>query len=487
MSGNGNLNSLWLASSVVIPGIFSNLIFAVMMNRFLRGSPYFRRYLQPQRQDDPVLEMLMRMIYSDSHFVDPEFRLRLMSQFGLTIFLMNALMRPDGIVDRPVNRFIFYGIDRVKRWFPSPPAQIERAIAMLSNPFFQTPPFHLSFSMEGFVNWDNQLRFNLMKYLLLSIPSDFDGLPDFLVVVRQLMLTENRFWMGLVEVFICHYYDNRDQCDDEEKTCPGALQNLLTQIKSSFGSKDLWEFERLFQPTKHVPNDRDSFLQVIEQFVTCMIQSLPSLPRIQFEDDVIVFSPRTQLSPEGHALSARILQILRNIHDLKISEDLINLIRDKNFEDTAECLAYRGFEILLNIFQLIQKSNGAIYTLIHAHILDQTSARPDERRKLCAMRDLFNLVHDFVIDNGDDDGDDFKIFTNITFSVHSYLHSGEKFIPFLMDFLLSQNFLQTLEVLLQCKDDFDLEDFAQNFMDNSEFVVLFRRHIQENPKTWCRA
>jgi len=446
----------------------------------------FRWHLQPQRQDDPVLEMLMRMIYSDSHFVDPEFRLRLMSQFGITIFLMNALMRTDGMDVRPVNRFIFYGIDRVKRWFPEQPLQIERAITMLSNPFFQTPPFHLSFSMEGFIDWDNQLRFNLMKYLLLSIPTDFEELPDFLALVRQLMLTENPFWMGLVDVFICDYYDNRNQCADHEKTCPGAFQNLLTQIESSSGSEDLQEFERLFQPEEHAPNDRDSFLQVIEQFVTCMIQNLPLLPGIQFEDDVIVFSPVTQPSPEGHALSARILQILRNIHDLKISDVLINIIRDKNFEDTAECLAYRGFEILLDIFQLIQKSNGVIYTLIHAHILVQTSARPDERRELCAMRDLFNLVHDFVIDNGDDD---FEKFTNITFSVHSYLHSGdeEKFIPFLMDFLLSQNFLQTLEVLLQCKDDFDLEDFAKNFMGNLELVELFRRHIQQNPKTWFSA
>jgi len=41
--------------------------------------------------------------------------------------------------------------------------------------------------------------------------------------------------------------------------------------------------------------------------------------------------------------------------------------------------------------------------------------------------------------------------------------------------------------LLQCKDDFDLEDFAKNFMGNLELVELFRRHIQQNPKTWFSA
>jgi len=483
MSGNGDLNPLWLSSSGVPPGIFPNLIFAVMMNRFLRKSPYFKRYLQLPRQGDPVLEMLMRMIYSDSHFVDPEFRLRMMSQFGLTIFLVNALMRPDGMVNHLVNRFVFYGIDRVKRWFPAPPLQIERAITMLSNPFFQTPPFHLSFSIEGFVDWDNQLRFNLMKCLLLSIPADFNQLPEFLVLVRQLMLTENRFWMGLVDVFIWNYFDNRDQFDDLPENCPLALQKLLTDIQSSSDSPDLLKFEGLFQPTGYVPNDRNSFLQVIEQFVMCMIQNLPSLPGIKFENDVIIFSSRTQLSLEGLALSARIRQILGKIYSLSISENLINLLSNKNYEDSTECLAYRGFEILLTMLKLIQNSNGAIYTFIHHHILIESSAQQDERRKLCAIQDLFNLVRN-LLDTRDDD---FEKYTNLTFSMHSYLHTGDDIIPFLMDFLQTPNFLQTLEVLLLCRDYPKLEVFAKNFMDNSEFVELFRRHIQEKPKTWCRA
>lgn len=487
MSENGYLTPLWLASSGVNPGIFPYLLFAVMMNRFFRRRLYFRGYLPPQRQGDLVLEMLMRMIYSDSHFVDPEFRLRLVSKFGLTIFLMNALILP-GVMKNQVKGLFFYGLDRVKRRISSQPQQIERAIAMLSNPFFQTPLFHLSFSIEGFSDWDKQLRFNLMKFLLLSIPADFDGLPDFLVLVRQLMITENPFWIGLVGVFIWNYFDNRDKFDDLPENCPLALQKLLTDIESSSGSKVLEEFEGLFQPTKPIPNDRDSFLQVIEEFVTCMTQILPSLPGIRFENDVITFSPRlrpiTQLSPEGrHTLSAKIRQILRKIHSLSISEKLINLLSIKNYEDSTECLAYRGFEILLTMLKLIQNSNGAIYTFVHYHILIKTSARQDERRKLCAIRDLFNLVRN-LLDTRDDD---FEKYMTLAFSMHSYLHSGDDIIPFLMDFLLSPNFLQTLEVLLPCSDYSELEVFAKNFMVNSEFVVLFRRHIQEKPKTWCRA
>jgi len=484
---NSETNHFWLASSSVPEGILAQLFLAMMMNRFLGRSKYWGRYLQPRRQGDPVFEMLMKMVYSEFPFVNSEFRLRLMSWFGLTIFLVNSLMLPGVRLNCPVNLSFFQTIDRVKRGFLSPPHQIERALAMLSYPFFQTPPFHLRFSIEGFFDWDDQLKLNLMKYLLLSIPAHFNGLPEFLVLVRQLILTENPFWERLVDVFIFYYLDNLDQ-DKDEETCPSALQYLLTDIESSSGSQDLHEFARLFKPAGNgqvlVPDDRDSFLQVIEQFVTCMIQNLPSLPGIRFEDNMIVFSPRTQLSPEGLALSARIRQILRKVHSLKISENLINLLSNKNFKDSDECLAYRGFEILLKMLQLIQKSNGSIYTLIHAHILGQTSARPDERRELCAMQDLFNLVHVFVIDNGDDD---FEKYINITFSMHSYLYAGDDIIPFLMAFLLSPNFLQTLEDLLLCGDDSDLENFAQNFMENSEFVELFVRYIHEKKKTWCKA
>jgi hypothetical protein len=52
---------------------------------------------------------------------------------------MNALILP-GVMKNQVKRLDFYGLDRVKRRIPSQPQQIERAIAMLSNPFFQTPP-----------------------------------------------------------------------------------------------------------------------------------------------------------------------------------------------------------------------------------------------------------------------------------------------------------------------------------------------------------
>ena len=487
MSKNGDVNPLWLASSGVPRDILPLLFLTMMMNRFLKRQKL--RWIV-QQPDDPVLIMLRRILYSDHPFVDHHFRMMLIQRFGMTFFLLDALMCPGmriGASPHTVHHFFLQGIDRVKRSFFSPPQQIERAIAMLSNPFFQTPPFHLSFSIEGFSDWDQQLRINLMKFLLFSVREDFDGFPEFLVLVRQLMITENRFWIGLVDVSICYYFDKvkKDlEGLDYEETCPDALRKLLTVIESSSGSQYLHEFARLFQPTGSVPNDCDSLCQVIEKFMTCMIQILPSLPRIQFENDVIIFSPITQLSLEGLALSARIRQILGKIHSLSISEKLINLLTNKNYEDSTECLAYRGFEILLTMLKLIQNSNGAIYTFMHHHILIETSAQPDERRKLCAMQDLFNIVRNFVIDNGEDD---FEKYMKLAFSMHSYLHSGNDIIPFLMDFLLSPNFLQTLEVLLLCSDYSELEVFAKNFMVNSEFVVLFRRYIQENPKTWCRA
>lgn len=482
------MNHLWLASSGVQPGIFTQLFLAVMMNHFLGRRRCWRGYLQPQYQDDQVLVMLERIIYSDSHFVDPEFRLLLMSRFGLTIFLMNALMRPDGMLNYPVNRFVFSGIDRVKRWFPSQPAQIERANAMLSNLFFQNPLFHLSFSMEGFLNWDKPFMFYLMQDILRSIPSDFAGLPEFLVIVRQLMLTENCFWKNLVDLFISFYRFDGINCDEET-----AFQKLLEQIKSSCGSPDFQEFARLFQPAKPgqvlVPNDFDSFRQVIERFVTFMFQNLQSLPGIQFENDVLKFSPRTQLSLEGHALSAKIWQILRMIHSLKIPEELINRLRDKNFEDSEQCIAYRvvyrGFEILLSMLKLIQESNGVIYTYIHAFILIQTSTEPHKIPELCALRDLFTTVTFSV----DDENSDSSKYDDKACMLYCYLlrENRDDFEIFLLKCLLQPDFLQTLEVLLLCVDDFDLEDFAEVFMDNSEFVELFRRYIQENPKTWFSA
>ena len=163
------MNPLWLASSSVPLDIFPLLFLAMMMNRFLGRSNYWSQYLQPQRQDDRVLVMLQGMLYSDSPFVEPVFRLILMPRFGITIFLMNALMRPGVRLNCPVNQFFFQAFDRVKRCFLSPPDQIGRAITMLSSPFFQTPPFHLSFSIDGFSDWCAPFRFIIMDFLLLSI------------------------------------------------------------------------------------------------------------------------------------------------------------------------------------------------------------------------------------------------------------------------------------------------------------------------------
>jgi hypothetical protein len=401
---------------------------------------------------------------------------------------MNALMRPGVRLNCPVNRFFFQAFDRVKRGFLSPPQQIQRAITVLSNPFFQTPPFTLSFSIEEFSDWNDQLMFNLMKFLLLSIPADFAGLPEFLALVRQLMLTDNHFWESLYVVFIYHYFDQSNDDEDEER-CLDALQKLLTDIESSPDSEDLQEFARLFQPAEHgqvlVPNDRDSFLQVIERFVTTMIDSLPSLPGICFENNVIDFSQRHELSAEGIVLSARTMEKLRLVHSLKISEDLINILSDMNFKDSPECLVYRGFELLLSLLKLIQESNGVIYTYIHACILIQTSTEPYKIRELCALRNLFTTVT-FQLN---DESSESTRYDNKQCRLHRYLlrKDRDEFEEFLLECLFQPDFLQNLEELLQCSDESDLEDFAAIFMNNPELVRLLRKYIQENPKTWCRA
>ena len=486
------MEHLLLASSGMPSNIFPWLFLVMMMNRFLRRSPSSRGYLHPQCQDDQVFVMLQRIIYSESHFLDPRFRLLLMSQFGLTIFLMNGLMRPC--------RLFFYGIDRVKRWFPSPPQQIQRTITILitilSNPLFQKPPFELSFSIKGFSDWDKEFRCRVMKGVLLSIPADFAELPEFLALVRHLIVAENPFWNSLVDVFICNHFDEFPihRNDDYEKQCPGAFQNLLTTIKSSTGSQNLLDFAILFQlPEEHggqviFPNDCESFIEVIEKFVTCMFQNLSNLPWIKIEDDTIYFSSIQKLSPDGIALSQRIMKKLRRVHSLKISDNLMKLLSDKNFEDSPECpecLVYRGFELLLNLLKLIQESNGVIYAYIHACILIQTSTDPQKIWELRALRDLLTSVIFWM----NDESPDSSKYDDSACKNYLYLkeENRDNFEKFLLECLLEPDFLQTLEVLLQCSDDFDLEDFAKVFMDDSKFVEFFRRYIQEKPRTWSRA
>ena len=478
-----------LALSGVQTDILPYLILAMMMNRFLGRSKYWGGYLQPQRPDDQVLVMLRMMLYSECPFVDPEFRLKFTSRFGMTIFLMNALMRPGVLMHYSVNQLFFQAIDRVKRGcFLSPPQQIVSALTILSNPFFQTPPFKLSFSIEGFPELDDELRLNLMKFLLLSIPADFAGLPEFLALVRHLMLTDNPFWESLEFVFIYHSLDKSNYYDDVRQ-CPQYFQNLLNTIESSPDSEYLQEFARLFDHVKHgkelLRNDCKSFLQVFEQFVTCMFQSLSKLPGICFEKDIhkIHVSQRHELSEEGIVLSQRIMDKLRLVHSLNIHGFLIELLSVMNFEDSSECLVYRAFELLLNLLKLIQESNGVIYTYIHACILIQTSTEPHKKRELCALRDLFTIVT-FSLN---DERPETTRYDRKSLLYCSYLLKKEQsdLEKFLIECLLEPDFLKTLNDLLQCSDESDLEDFAQSFMKNLGLVRLFRRYIQENPKTWC--
>jgi hypothetical protein len=480
-----------LALSGVQTDILPYLILAMMMNRFLGRSRYWGRYLQPQRPDDQVLVMLRMMLYSEYPFVDPEFRLRLMSRFGLTIFLVKSLMRPGVKLDCLVNLSFFQAIDRVKRGFLSPPQQIVSALTILSKPFFQIPLFELSFSIEGFPELYDELRLDLMKFLLLSIPADFAGLPEFLALVRHLMLTDNPFWESLEFVFICNSLDRKlDQSNhsDIERYYPQAFQNFSTTIESSPDSEGLKIFERLFQPEEHgqvlVPNDRDSFLKVVERFITDMFNILPSLPGVRFENKVIKFWQRHKLSEEGIVLSQRIMDKLRLVHSLNIPVFLIELLSVMNFEDSPECLVYRAFELLLNLLKLIQESNGVIYTYIHACILIQTSTEPHKIRELCALRDLFTIVT-FSLN---DERPETTRYDRKSLLYCSYLLKKKEqsdLEKFLIECLLEPDFLKTLNDLLQCSDESDLEDFAQSFMKNLGLVRLFRRYIQENSKTWC--
>jgi hypothetical protein len=485
--------SLWLAAiSCLPPDIIPYLMLTVMMNRFLRRRT-FQRYLQPERDDDQVLVMLQTMLYTEFPFVDPVFRLRLMPRFGMTIFLINSLMRPGVWFNIQVNLSFFQAIDRVKRGFLSPPQQIQRAITMISNQFFQSPPFQLRFSIEGFSNWDDQLRFNLMKSFLRLIPADFAELPDFIALCRDLIVAENPFWESLKDLFIYYAFNqSKDYDDDDSDVDDGArvsFQNLLTHIESSPpDSEDFQKFTRLFQTPEHeqvlVPNDLNSFIQVIERFVRTMIRILPSLPGIRFENNMIHFSQRHELSAKGIVLSHGIMERLRWVHSLKFSEDLMNVLNDMNFKDSPECLVYRGFELLINLLKLIQESNGVIYTYIHACILIQTSTDPHRIRELCAMRDLFTTVTFWL----NDESSESTRYDIETCRLNCYLlNDRDDFEKFLIECLLDPVFSQTLEKLLQCSDESDLEDFAKDFMENSVLVRLFRQYIQEKPKTWCRA
>ena len=482
------MEHLWLASSGVRSDILPYLILAVMMNRFLRRSLYWSRYLQPQRQDDRVLVMLQRMLYSESPFVDPEFRLRLMTRFGMAIFLMNGLMRPGVRVGFPVNRYLPHAFDRMKRrGFLSPPQQIQRAIAVFSNPSFQTWPFEISFSIEGFLDWDDQFRLSIVKMLLLSIPADFAKLPEFLALVRHLIVAENPFWNALVDVYNSDYLHRSDDLELQELLqCPDDLQKLLTMIKSSPDSEDLQNFVRLFQPAEHgqvlVPNDRDSFLQVIEQFMSCMIKTLPSLPGMHRDKDMIYLRSNQKLSPEGIQVSHRIMERLRRVHSLEISENLTELLFAINLEDSPKCLVYRAFELLLNLLKLIQESNGVIYTYMHACILIQTSTKPTE--ELCALRDLFTTVT-FCLDGESSESIryDYQTFCGRRFFLREYDDDRYKSEKFLLECLLQPDFLQTLKGLLQCSNKSNLDDFAAIFMKNLELVTLFRRYIQEELRT----
>jgi len=499
--------SLGLASSSLQEDTISYFILAVMINRFLRWRRSCQRYLQPQREDDQVLVMLQTMLCAKFPGFNTKIRMRMTSRFGMTFCLIYKIMRPGVLFNFPVNLSFFQGIDRVKRrGFLSPPQQIQRAITILSNPFFQKPPFELSFSIEGFSNWDDQLRFKLMKYLLLSIPANFDDLPDFIVLCHDLIVVKNPFWEKLEDFFIYYSFDQRRMNDDDDDSdgddgatavsaaTADSFQNLLTHIKSSPpDSKDFLKFVRLFQSSEHgpvfVPNDFDSFIQVIERFVSTMIRILPSLPGICFENNVINFSQRHELPKVGIVLSQMIMERLRWVHSLTIPEELMNILSDMNFKNLRRCLVYRGFELLLRLLKLIQESNGVIYTYIHAYILIQTSTDPTEphrKRELCALRDLFTTVTFWLNDQNSESTE----YDNETYRLCSFLLKREDrddFEKFLLECLLEPDFLQTLEDLLQCSDESDLEDFAKDFMKNSVLVRLFRQYIQENPRTWCRA
>jgi hypothetical protein len=263
----------------------------------------------------------------------------------------------------------------------------------------------------------------------------------------------------------------------------------LTHIKSSPpDSEDFQEFSKLFQTSEDgqllVPNDFDSFIQVIERFVRTMNDILPSLPGIRFENNMIIFSKRHELSAEGIVLSHGIMERLRWVHSLTISGELMNILNDMNFKDSPECLVYRGFELLLCFLKLIQESNGVIYTYIHACILIQTSTDPHRIRELCAMRDLFTTVTFWL----NDESSESTRYDIETCRLNCYLlKDRDDFEKFLLQCLLEPVFSQSLEELLQCSDESDLEDFAKDFMKKSVLVRLFRQYIQEKPKTWCRA
>ena len=154
MSKKGGVNPFWLASSGVPQDILPLLFLTMMMNRFLKRQKL--RWIV-QQPDDPVLIMLRRILYSDHPFVDHHFRMMLIQRFGMTFFLLDALMCPGmriGVSPHTVHHFFLQGIDRVKRSFFSPPQQIERAFkpifsnSAIPSEFFYRRLFGLGSTIE---------------------------------------------------------------------------------------------------------------------------------------------------------------------------------------------------------------------------------------------------------------------------------------------------------------------------------------------------
>ena len=474
--------NLWLALSGIPPDVIPSLLLMMKANR--------------QQTDDPVLEMLQRMLYSQFGFITCPSRLKMLVRCQISTYLMHALLQPGlkvGVTHRQTKRLVGCMIQQVKKKFSSPSHYIVRTMQILSKPSFQLPVFHLNFSIEYISDWCDQTKLILLTNILLAIPDDFVGLPDLLVLVRHLIITDNPLWKTLVDLFICNEFDSARNSEAEyDIRSPDVLKKLEDDCTIMFGSPEYIDFVQLFQYVEHglerVP------IEVIERFLKLMIDSLSIFPDMRFDSStsMVHFLFNMELSPDGIDLSLRIYQRIKCLHSLSIPSSFMKLLDDMNNENSPQCLVYRGLEVLFHMILLLQQSNSLIYTYIHAYILIETS-EIWKRRQICAWRDLFTIVRALIINL---ESVEFETYGVFTMGIHRFLRSGKSnnpnyqnedaVIPFFIDVISTPEFLSLLQTATTCLTRETLEKFAEDLMMNQIIVGIFQKYIQENPKTWIR-
>jgi hypothetical protein len=471
------LPNLWLASSGIPPDVISCFILMMKAKR--------------HQSDDPILVTLRRMLYSQFGFITAPSRLSMLAKGGIALFLMRALLKPAlkvGMIHQHLYRPYGYMIHRVIRKYTSPSHHITQTMQILSNPHFQMPIFHLNFGIEDISEWGNEFRIVFLTNILYTIPDDFVGLPILLLHVCHLMITNNPLWNNLVDLFI-----------NNDLLFPDVLKKFEDDCKtwSLSGSHVYRDFERIFQHIEPelelVPNDCLCLLKIVEKLLDCMVNNLPIFPSMNFDQSTYMmrFLVNFELSPDGIKNLSRIYGMMKPLHSLSISETFMSLLEDINHVDSPKCLIYRGLKVLFRMILLLKQSNSVLYTYIHAYILVETSE--SGKKQICAWRNLFTIVNAHIIEP---EQDEYKNYSDFTVNINCFLLNrnyydhileyNDEVISFFIDIISTPEFLSFPQKAAACVTRKMIKKFAKKLMRNERIVGIFRKYIQENPKTWAR-